>query len=388
MKKHLFERWPWLLNPKFQWGLLLLVVIGATAQRAFLQKNGINNFVIFQYSFSNLANGIDMYAAHPDQYYDLYKYSPTFAVLMFPFWLMRASFGIFFWNLLNALAPFWVVRKMNLSEKQKAFIFFFSVLEILTSIQSSQSNGLMAALMLGSWLMFEKEKPILAALFICLGFYIKLFALGAAALMLFYPKKLHFIAAMFFWGIVLACLPLLVTDLQTLITQYESWLHLLANDPSHELNFSIMTITERFFGSAPADRWYLIPGFVLLVLPLVRIAHWKHRAFQLLWLSSLMIWVVIFNHKAESPTFAVAVLGVAVWALTEKASRLKTGLLLFVFVVTVLSLTDFVPPWAREHVVRAYALKVLPCIVVWFYMTWRLLRGKEFTLVDFGKPLV
>ncbi|MGL4596534.1 MAG: glycosyltransferase family 87 protein [Bacteroidia bacterium] len=376
------------MNPKFQMGFLLLVVIGATAQRAFLQKNGINNFVIFQYSFSNLVNGVDMYAAHPDQYYDLYKYSPTFAALMFPFWLMRASVGIFFWNLLNALAPFWVVRKLNLSEKQKAFVFFFTVLEILTSVQSSQSNGLMAALMLGSFLMFEKEKPIMAALFICLGFYIKLFALGAAAMMLFYPKKLQFILAMIFWGIVLACLPLLVTDFSSLMTQYQSWLHLLANDPSHELNFSIMTITERFWGVAPKDSWYLIPGFILLVLPLARITYWSNRAFQLLWLSSLMIWVVIFNHKAESPTFAVAVIGVALWALTEKPSWIKTSLLIFVFVLTVLSLTDFVPPWVREHVVKAYALKVLPCIVVWFYMTWRLLRGKEFTMIDFQQPRV
>ncbi|RME20836.1 MAG: hypothetical protein D6800_12755, partial [Candidatus Zixiibacteriota bacterium] len=41
-----------------------------------------NNYLIFKYSFLNLLAGKNLYVTHPEQYYDLFKYSPTFALLM------------------------------------------------------------------------------------------------------------------------------------------------------------------------------------------------------------------------------------------------------------------------------------------------------------------
>ena len=62
-----------------RWLLALYVasVIVIAIQKGFFTPD--NNFAIFRASFGNLVAGRDLYAPHPDQYLDLYKYSPTFA---------------------------------------------------------------------------------------------------------------------------------------------------------------------------------------------------------------------------------------------------------------------------------------------------------------------
>lgn len=40
-----------------------------------------NNYVIFKMSFPHLVNNEDLYIVQPEEHWDLYKYTPTFAVL-------------------------------------------------------------------------------------------------------------------------------------------------------------------------------------------------------------------------------------------------------------------------------------------------------------------
>src|SRR5580658_9739822 len=40
-----------------------------------------NNYVIFKYSFFHLIDGKNLYGIYPDDHWDLFKYSPTFAFL-------------------------------------------------------------------------------------------------------------------------------------------------------------------------------------------------------------------------------------------------------------------------------------------------------------------
>jgi len=54
------------------------------------------------------------------------------------------------------------------------------------------------------------------------------------------------------------------------------------------------------------------------------------------------------------------------------------GLLVFAFIVTSLSPTDIIPSSARTFI-RLYALKALPCVLIWFYILYQM-----FT-VDFKK---
>ncbi len=374
----ILEKYPRVFSVRTLAVVFTVLVIAATIHRILLGAGSFNNYAIFRWSFYNLLHGNDLYALHPEQYYDLYKYSPTFALLMAPFYTLPSWAGLFAWNLMNALLPLWAVNRLAISQKAKAFVLIFIFIALLSSIQNAQSNGIMAGLMIGAFTAFERKQVVLAALLICLGFYLKIFAAAVGILFLFYDQKPRFLLACAAWGILFGVLPVVVAGVDGLIFQYKSWLHLLANDPAHELNYSIMTLTQRWFNFTTGDLVYLVPGVILLAAPLMRKKEWEHFPFRLLYLASILVWVVIFNHKAESPTYVIACCGVALWALTEERSLLRTIMLWLVFVLTILSPTDLFPPYLREEFVKPLCLIALPCILAWGIMTWRL-SAKNFS---------
>jgi len=272
MKRPIEERAPWLFTKWFPWVFFSSVCLIASAHRLILGEGSFNNFTIFAFSWKHLVADVNLYATSPD-HYDLYKYSPTFAFLMAPFAILPRCLGLIFWNFANMLLPVWAVNKLNVEQKKKNLILFIIFIELLSSIQNSQSNGLMLGLILGAFALFENEKVVPAMLLICLGFYIKIFAAVAAVLLLFYPRKLKSIAAGAVFLIVLGALPLLVVSFGQLEIQYHNWLNLLGNDPAHAQNFSFMTLMERTVGLKIGDLFYLIPGILLLLAPLARIKH-------------------------------------------------------------------------------------------------------------------
>ncbi|TND08536.1 MAG: hypothetical protein FD123_2040 [Bacteroidetes bacterium] len=375
----LLQRFPVLKDLRLWAVLFFVVTVAASLHRYYL--GNINNFEIFRYSFLNLLDGVDLYTLHPAQHEDLFKYSPTFALFMAPFSFLPVGLGIVLWNLLNVFVLFFAVKRLQLSGEKKLLILLFCFIELLTSIQSSQSNGLMAGLMIMAFAMMEEKRPWMAALLICFGFYIKIFAVVVAVLFLFYEKKGQFILAMIAWGILFAVLPALVSGIDGLIMQYESWLNLLANDPAHELNYSVMTVVQRWSGLEISDIYYLVPGVILLLLPFLRKNTYRDPAFRMLMLASVLIWVVIFNHKAESPTYAIAMCGAGIWLVLQEKTKWTIAFAVFVFVFTGLIATDLFPASWRSDFFRPYAIKAVPCILLWLYVQYLLLtvRTKENT---------
>lgn len=373
----LLTKLPWLASPLFLAGLYLAIVAFVTIRGSWIDPTTINNFTIFRWSFPNLIHGVDLYSLHPDQHEDLYKYSPTFALFMAPFHILPRPAGLLLWNILNAFVPFWAIQRLKISAGAKSFILLFISMELLGSMQNTQSNGLMAGLIIGTLASLERRQVILAALLVCLGFYIKVFGAAAGILFLMYDRKPRFLIACGIWGLLLAAAPLPITGLTHLIELYKGWLHLMATDPAHDMNHSLMTLTQSWFHIRISDVWYLTPGLALLLLPLARRAVRQTLAFRILYCGALLVWVVIFNHKAESPTYIIAMCGVALWAITEPPSILRTLLVAFVFILTSMSGSDLFPSNIRENYVGPYHLKALPCILAWLLMTWQLLTSKE-----------
>ena len=86
---------------------------------------------------------------------------------------------------------------------------------------------------------------------------------------------------------------------------------------------------------------------------------------RLLLLAYVLVWVIVFNHAAESSTHIISVLGVALWYLVAPKNRVNLFLLIFVFLLTCLSPTDIFPKTIRTQFVEPYALKALPIVLVW-----------------------
>jgi len=231
----------------------------------------------------------------------------------------------------------------------------------------------MAGLIILAFMLIEKDRPWISILFVVLTAFIKIFGLVAFVMYIFYPKRLKNALIAVFWTVILFLLPLLVVTPAELIGQYKNWVHLLQADHSTFQGYSMMGWLYSWFGLQLNKNLVVGVGAVLLILPLLQINKWKNVDFRMLMLASVLIWMVIFNHMAESPTFIIAVSGVAIWFFTkEKKPWYDILLMLLVFLFTILSPTDLFPASLREELVKPYVLKAVPCIFVWFRIQFEL----------------
>jgi hypothetical protein len=70
-------------------------------------------------------------------------------------------------------------------------------------------------------------------------------------------------------------------------------------------------------------------------------------------------------------------MGVAIWYILQDEKKWWTiALLIFALVLTSLSTTDFFPKFIKVEYVRPYALKALPCFLIWLVIAFQLLTKK------------
>ncbi|MBN2174790.1 MAG: DUF2029 domain-containing protein [Bacteroidales bacterium] len=335
-----------------------------------------NNYLIFKQSFFHLMEGKNLYEPYSGEYFDLFKYSPTFALFFggfafFPDWL-----GLALWNILNVLLLFFGFKYLPSGKKQKAWMLYFVLLELITSVQNSQSNGLMAGLLILAFVFLERKNYMGAIFLIVFSGFIKIFGLAALLLLLFYPNKIRAALYTVGWIVILGLLPVLILPLEMLIRMYWEWLHMLTGDYSASLGYSVMGWLNSWFGLYPDKILLLTLGAFLLFLPLIRWNKFKNLQFRLLFLASLLIWVVIFNHKAESPTFVIAMSGIAIWGFTGNMTLTRKILLIVAFVLTSLTATDLFPPTIRGGYIEPYVIKAVSSIVIWALITYELLFNR------------
>ena len=337
-----------------------------------------NNYVLFRESFNHLEKGKDLYINHPSEHFDLYKYSPGFAVLMAPFTKLPDMTGLLLWDLINMLVLFFGIRYLpGLKEKQKIFMLWFVLIELLTNIQNCQSNGLIAGLLVYALVFFEKKNVALASLCIIFSAYIKIFGIAAVVLALLYPDKIKFALYSFLWMAILTLLPLLITTPELLVMQYKSWYHLIANDHSISYGISLFGILHSWFSIEPAKNLIVLFSLPILLSPLLIVRHYKELSFRLLFFSSLLIWMVIFNHRGESPTYIIAITGIAIWFFSGKRNLVDSILVIGALLLTQLSPTDLFPRSFRNGFIIFYSLKALPCVLIWLKINYDLLIKKQ-----------
>ena len=357
----------------FFW-ILILITLAISLQQYFLADRNFwdamrpqyNNYLIFKFSFVHLIDGLDLYAIHPLDHGDYFKYSPSFAMFMGLFYYLPDWLGLILWNFLNVTVLFLGIRLLpNLKERSKIFILLFVLLELIGNLQNEQSNALMAGLILLSFTSFENKKPQYAALFIVVGIYIKLFAVVAVALFLLYPKKLKFIVYFLIWSIVMGLLPLFVLSPIHLIDQYVNWFSILISDHNTRYGFSVLGILNQWFGLDPSKLLVIVIGIFLFCLAYLRIDRFKEYGYRLLFISSILIWVILFNHTAESSGYILAMTGCGIWYFSQSKTLLNTVLIVVAFVVVSLFSTDLMPADIRNNYVYPFYIRTIPVLLIW-----------------------
>ena len=325
-----------------------------------------NNYVIFKYSFFHLLQNQNLYSLHLTEQWDLFKYSPTFALFMGLFAYLPDWLGLFLWNLLNSLVLFFGLKNLpGIASATTVKMRWFVLQELLTSMQNAQSNGLILGLIVWGFIYLERKQLAWAALLMLLSTFIKIFGILGFILFIFYPQKPKAILYAVLWSVVLLALPLFAVSSEALVQQYSNWLVMLQNDHSDSIGLSVMGWLSTWFGLNPPKMAVVVVGAVLLLLPLLRLNKYSSYYYRLFMLAAVLLWIVIFNHKAESPTFIVAMGGVAIWYFSHPTTRLDTVLVIFAFIFTSLSPTDLFPAFLRQTVIIPYTLKAVFCIFIW-----------------------
>jgi len=380
-------------NYSFILGIYILLSVIAGTQSVLLgkmQENKgkheflkYNNYIIFKQSYPHLLQGKDLYKAYPENYEDLYKYSPTFALAFGAFAVLPDAIGLSLWNLLNAMILFFsFIYLPKVDMKKKIIMLMVIATELMTSLQNSQANGLVAGLIIFSFGLLERKHYILASFCIISVLYIKLFGIVMAVLFLFYPKKWKLAVYSLAWFLLLFAAPLLVNSFSTLQFHYLKWFELLQSDYTASYGLSVAGWIHAWFSHDVNKFILVISGFLLLMLPFLRFRQYKNFCFRMYALASVLIWVVIFNHKAESPTFIIAMSGVAIWTLSFNPGRWKIVLLGAAVLLTSLTPTDIFPVGFRDGFLVPYAIKVVPCIVIWTLILFEMMFGKNLSSPD------
>ena len=265
----------------------------------------------------------------------------------------------------------------RLNDLQKGLILLIVLIELMTSMQNEQSNGLIAGLIILSFGLLERNKPLPASLCIVFSAFVKLFGVVGFALFLFYPEKWKSALYSLLWITIMLLVPLLFVDHHQYLKLYGSYLNLLINDHEASYGYSVMGLLHAWFSAAIAKNLVIAAGTLVFLVPLFRYKMYKEFIFRLLLLCSILIWIVIFNHKAESPTFIIAMSGVAMWFIASEKNKVNVLLFVAAFILTTLSPTDIFPHYLREAFVKPYVLKVLPCILVWLKIIYDMMKLKK-----------
>lgn len=341
----------------FVWIATVIVI----ALQAAAREN--NNFLIFRTSWYNLVEGRDLYQLNP-QHADYYKYSPTFALIFAPFAMLPLTAGLLLWTAVNAGSLYWALGRIFAGEQLLAARGIV-LIDAVGSMQNAQSNVLSAALIIIAFVELERRRELTGAIAVTLGTLIKLFPITAAAFAIFRPYRVPRCAL---WGIACGVVgiaaPLLVVSPAQLAELYRSW-GALSKWDALTRGYSVMELLEMIFhGNWPNAPIQLL-GAAIMVAPLRRYWMWGNERFRLLFLASVLMFCVIFNHKAESPTFIIASAGVAIWFLTVERNALTLAAFVAFLIGTSLSSSDVMPEALQEGFFEPYKVKAVPVLFVW-----------------------
>jgi len=409
-------RWPFIKGSEqslLVWACILygLAAVGAAVQSWGLAQtstntiNGApfheyNNYVIFKQSFHHLMSRADLYQSWPAEHWDLFKYTPTFALFFGVFALFPDLWGLMGWNLLNAavLAGGLFYLKTG-SRRERALGMMFLWPELLISLQNEQSNALIAGLLLLALGGLERGQQMRPALWIMCSVFIKLFGVMALALVPCYKRWRLILLKAIVIGFILATAPILLVSTHYYWAMILSYIDMLAHDHAVSYGMSVMGWLQAWFGPMMSIEFpktsVLLVGLMMLIMPFAWVwviqmrkqglmgTWWQEglhssQAFRGLWLSSLMIWMVIFNHKAESPTFIIALSGILLAYINGPRSGWDRFLLMACWILSSWSPTDVFPSTLRKVWIEPYQLKVFPCILYWMRVVWLMTNTARF----------
>jgi hypothetical protein len=87
----------------------------------------------------------------------------------------------------------------------------------------------------------------------------------------------------------------------------------------------------------------------------------------------MLVFCVLFNHQAESPSYSIAMIGTSIWFAVSERAVWRTFLMVSSLIIVNVASTDLMPrSWYHAWYVP-YLVKTIPLIPVWVAMQGELL---------------
>lgn len=343
-------------------------------------RGSYNNYEIFKNVFWHSIHQLPLYNAYPSEYFDLNHYGVFFSALIAPFAVLPNYLGVVLWVTANAWLLMYAIRKLPLSKRQHLLVFLFCIMELFNSLSSQQFNVGIAGIIILSYHLVENKKDFWAAFFIMLGTFTKIYGIVGLAFFPFSRNKVRFLYSCLFWAVVMYLFPMIYTSADYVNTQYYAWFTDLASKGSANMfalmqNISLLGFVRKISGASEySDLWLIIPGMILFALPYLRFKQYRAQRFRLMLLASVLLFVVLFSTGSESSSYIIAFVGIALWYAKTgtETTKLNLFLLILAFILTGMSSSDLFPSYVRHQFIIPYSLKALPCILIWFKITYEL----------------
>lgn len=364
-----FFRKPFFTDPRTLVGLWLLLPVVA----ALLKLSKCNNFLIFKYVFWHAWGQLPLYEPYPAEYFDTNHYGPAFSMVIAPFAVVPQWLGLLLWEVMLAMSLYVAVRRLPMEWRKQVFVYWFCAHELLTALFMSQFNIAIAAIIVGTYVCVEREREGTAAFLVMLGTFVKLYGIVGLAFFFFSRHKARFAMWLAVWAAVFFVLPMAISSPEYIVGQYKAWWVSLTEKNADNMfsggqNQSLLGLVRKI-SRCPSysDLWLIVPGLAAFALPYLRRGQWRHESFRCAFLASTLLFLVLFSTGSESSTYIIALTGAALWYVKApwQRSRLDVALMVFAFILTSMSPSDLFPAYLRKHYVQPYALKALPCVLIW-----------------------
>lgn len=351
-----------------------------------LIKYGIgkyNNYKIFEWVYRHAREGIGLYGDHFSEYYDSNHYGILFSAVIAPFSWLPDWLGLVLWITANTALLYYAIRQLPLNTWQKAFIYWYAYLELMTAQGVQQFNISVAALIILAFVFIQRQKEGWAAFVIVVGTLIKIYPIVGLAFFFFSKRKTAFIAYCLGWTAVGLLFPILYTPgAEYVFQQYIEWFERLQvknalNQFALSQNISLLGLMRKTTGNPNySDLLLIIPALVLFFIPYFRVSQYGYLRFRLMLLAHVLIFIVLFSTGSEASGYISVMIGVALWYISSPSPHRKyhLRLLLIALVIVGLSSTELVPRSIRRDFIQAYVVKVWPCVVVWLTICYEMIR--------------
>lgn len=380
-----FFKKPFFTDRKYIVSIWLVIAIVSALKQYFRGAANYNNYLIYKNVFYHTIKKLNLYGSYPAEYFDFNHYGPIFSIVIAPFALLPDYLGMPLWCAANAMLLCYAILQLPLLSQQKNAILWICAHELLTTLLSVQFNPCMAGLIILAFVYIDRQKDFWSAMVIVLGIFIKLYGVVGLAFFFFSKNKTKFILSLFFWSAVFFIMPMAISSPEFIVQTYVDWYNRLVikNDSNTALgcfqDISAMGFFRRIFDYQNFSNIpILLGGLALFAAQYSRISYYKNNVFRMMLVASVLIFTVIFSTGSESPTYIIAFVGVAIWfVLQEKPiANWKIALFVFAILLTSLSPSDLFPKFIKEQYIQKYALKAVPCILIWIAIVYQMLTSK------------